>query len=370
MLHLFNKVYLNLDDSIDCHTNRYVISADKGNAMLSELGNAYRGTLINYAHSVSNMKTKFNGLTGFFNDVQIKAGQLGKIIIYCDSQAFLELVTVWLKTMLPFADEESIQKYIDIYLFNERIIANTQLQPTHTLDLTQLNAGLGDVTGYFRVQPSLDLEQVKSWNLNYSLELLLGEYFAGADTHQTMLISTFHKFLKRFYKEYFTDAREGAALNLLNTTQQTNLGYTADDVNLNADNVFEGITPLAPFADEEVFTAKPTANNGANNVMNIDNLSSDKQTALKNLVTQLHDFEGQVDPNTFMNHLDKAVGTTLSLSDFETIINEMVNSPSSLSYIPRFDIGNINYSFIQYLLSLKKSDDTDTLGKYRLFANS
>ena len=37
MLHLFNKVYLNLDDSIDCHTNRYVISADKGNAMLSEL---------------------------------------------------------------------------------------------------------------------------------------------------------------------------------------------------------------------------------------------------------------------------------------------------------------------------------------------
>ena len=46
------------------------------------------------------MKTKFNGLTGFFNDVQIKAGQLGKIIIYCDSQAFLELVTVWLKTML------------------------------------------------------------------------------------------------------------------------------------------------------------------------------------------------------------------------------------------------------------------------------
>ena len=127
---------------------------------------------------------------------------------------------------------------------------------------------------------------------------------------------------------------------------------------------------FTPFADEEVFTAKPTANNGANNVMNIDNLSSDKQTALKNLVTQLHDFEGQVDPNTFMNHLDKAVATTFSLSDFETIINEMVNSPSSLSYIPRFDIGNINYSFIQYLLSLKKSDDTDTLGKYRLFANS
>ena len=47
--------------------------------------------------------------------------------------------------------------------------------------------------------------------------------------------------------------------------------------------------------------------------MNIDNLSSDKQTALKDLVTQLHDFEGQVDPNTFMNHLDKAVATTLSI---------------------------------------------------------
>ena len=54
--------------------------------------------------------------------------------------------------MLPFADEDAIQKYIDIYLHHERIIANTQLQPTHTLDLTTLNSGLGDVKGYFRVQ--------------------------------------------------------------------------------------------------------------------------------------------------------------------------------------------------------------------------
>ena len=370
MLHLFNKVYMTFDDNIDCHTNRYVISVEKGNEMLQELQTTYRGTLLNYSHSVNAMKTKFNGMTGFFNDVRLKSNQLGKIMIYCDSQAFLELVTIWLKTMLPFADEDAIQKYIDIYLHHERIIANTQLQPTHTLDLTSLNSGLGDVKGYFRVQGALDIEEIKSWDLDLSIELLLGEYFAGADTHEEKLLATYLKFLKRFYKEYFTDAREGAALNLLNTTQQTNLGYTADDVNLNADNVFEGITPLAPFADSEVFVAKPTANNGANNVMNIDNLSSEKQTALIDLVKQLHDFEGQVDPDTFMNHLDKAVKTTLSKSEFDTMITETVNSPSSLSYIPRFDIGNINYSFIQYLFSLKKNNDTDTLGKYRLFANS
>ena len=65
------------------------------------------------------------------------------------------------------------------------------------------------------------------------------------------------------WKEYFTDAREGAALNLLNTTQQTNLGYTADDVNLNADNVFEGITPLAPFADISRSTNSITASGAA-----------------------------------------------------------------------------------------------------------
>ena len=37
MLHLFNKVYLAFDDSIDCHTNRYVISAETGNEMHQEL---------------------------------------------------------------------------------------------------------------------------------------------------------------------------------------------------------------------------------------------------------------------------------------------------------------------------------------------
>ena len=52
MLHLFNKVYMTFDDNIDCHTNRYVISAEKGNEMLQELQTTYRGTLLNYSHSV------------------------------------------------------------------------------------------------------------------------------------------------------------------------------------------------------------------------------------------------------------------------------------------------------------------------------
>ena len=58
----------------------------------------------------------------------------------------------------------------------------------------------------------LDIEEIKSWNLDLSIELLLGEYFAGADTHEEKLLATYLKFLKRFYKEYFTDAREGAKL--------------------------------------------------------------------------------------------------------------------------------------------------------------
>ena len=126
-----------------------------------------------------------------------------------------------LKTMLLFADEDAIQKYIDIYLHHERIIANTQLQPTHTLDLTTLNL-FRDVKDIFRVQGALDIEEIKSYDLDLSIELLLVNILAY-DTHEEKLLATYLKFLKRFYKEYFTDAREGA-FNLLNTTQQTNLG--------------------------------------------------------------------------------------------------------------------------------------------------
>ena len=62
--------------------------------------------------------------------------------------------------------------HVETTLFG--IIANTQLQPTHTLDLTTLNSGLGDVKGYFRVQGALDIEEIKSWDLDLSIELLLG----------------------------------------------------------------------------------------------------------------------------------------------------------------------------------------------------
>ena len=167
MLHLFNKDYLQFDDSIDCHTHRYVISEEKGNPMLSELGNAYRGTLINYAKNRNEMTGKFDDLTGFFEDVCQKQKSLNsKVVIYCDTQAFLELSVIWLKTILPFGDSDSIVKYLDIHLHNERIITNTQCQPTHILDLTKLNAGLGNVKGYADVLPTLELDRIKALNLN------------------------------------------------------------------------------------------------------------------------------------------------------------------------------------------------------------
>ena len=36
-------------------------------------------------------------MTGFFNDVRLKSNQLGKIMIYCDSQAFLEVSNYMVK---------------------------------------------------------------------------------------------------------------------------------------------------------------------------------------------------------------------------------------------------------------------------------
>jgi hypothetical protein len=371
MLHLFNKVYLNFDDSIDCHTNRYVISEDKGNAMHEQLGTAYSGTLINYATNRNEMSGKYSDLTGFFEDVCTKQKSLNsKVIIYCDTQAFLEYSIIWLKTILPFADSDNIVKYLDLYLHNERITANTQLQPTHTLDLTKLNTGLGDVLGYVNVLPTLDLDRVKALNLDFSIELLLGEYFAGANSHEANLLTTYHMFLQRFYKEILTDVREDAALNLLNKSQQTALGYSANDVVINADNPFEGITELAAFADTDVFTAKPVANAGYVNTITIDNLTSEKQTALKTLISTLQTFQNIPNPDYSMSQFDKACGNSLSSSDFDTIINETVTNSPSLAYIPRFDVSNVNYSFLQYLFSLKKDNDSNTLGKFRLFANS
>jgi len=70
MLHLFNKVYLAFDDSIDCHTNRYVISEETGNEMHQELQTTYRGNLINYSHNVNQMASKYTDLTGFFENVK------------------------------------------------------------------------------------------------------------------------------------------------------------------------------------------------------------------------------------------------------------------------------------------------------------
>ena len=103
MLHLFNKVYLNFDDSIDCHTNRYVISEETGNEMHQELQTTYRGTLINYAKNRNEMQTKYNGLDSFFESVCAKQKELNtKVIIHIDESDYICNTKLSTKQMIYF----------------------------------------------------------------------------------------------------------------------------------------------------------------------------------------------------------------------------------------------------------------------------
>jgi len=132
MLHLFSKVYLELDDKIELNLDRVVIGTN-GVAMANDLTGLTQGKLVDYSttfpESFIDLITKIKVHTDASNK---------KLVVYADKDNYKKFIVTWFKTILPNLDVTTFNKIIELTVFKERVINNTQLQSVSSLNMTQL----------------------------------------------------------------------------------------------------------------------------------------------------------------------------------------------------------------------------------------
>lgn len=366
MLHLFNKTYLEFDDKIELNFDRVVISHTNGVNIADFLDKAIQGKLIKYGKNLDDLN-----FTNLITELH-SYGQISnkKIIIYCDKTNYIKFLVKWIKTILPFINLESFNRFVNLTVYKEKIINNTQMQSVVPLKLDTLWQGLGDLTENFNSETITNdnRNSIKSLNLNYSYEFLLADHFSNSTNYTNSLKNVLHLFLKRWLKEAFTDNREMILLNLLNKNFQTSLGFTENDLNLNSNNPISNISSLQYYADETIWVK----NNNSNlySICKIENLSQEKINGLRNLLKNIYSNVEGMEINRTMfkafDYLELAAKDTITETEMNTILNFVIENPFDTCLVPKFDFQNINYVFLHHLLNLKRDNNIEALTKFRL----
>ena len=120
-----------------------------------------KGTLLKYSLI---FPTNFSDLIA---DIKTHVNTSGKkLVVYADKENFNKFLVTWIKTILPNVDLNTFNKILQLTVYKERIVSNTQLQPNHVTTADQLWAGLGNLDSVFNSISITDSERTKVKDLN------------------------------------------------------------------------------------------------------------------------------------------------------------------------------------------------------------
>jgi len=375
MLHLFNKVYLEFDEKIDINYDRVVISDQYGKPMLSELDKISYGELILYGASYENVILANMDLVRLVEKIKTHSDSTGKkVFIYCDTKAYKTFLTQWLKTILPNLNISSFKKILDLLVYNQRAVSNTQLSSNYSVKLQNIwnKNGLGDAAEYWEKETNLNsgrLENLKALNLNLSYEFLISDYLSGSLNYKQKLKTTLHMFLRRWFKELFTDNRQMVLLNLTNHKFLSSMEIDPDLIDVTRLDPLAGIDCLQYYADDSIWEMSSEIDKGIFGICKIEGISDETAHGLTETLFSVYSkVEGmQINDSPFEtleNWLKIAAKESMSDAELDSIIDYVVAKPFDTSLVPRFDFQNVNFPLLQYFFS--KKFNKEDLSTYRL----
>ena len=367
MLHLFNKVYLEFDHKINVDIDRVVISNQFGIQMSTEFEKYTYGRLLAYAKTLEELNDEI-----VFENLILQLKGHGnqnnkKIIIYCDKQNYLKFIATWMNIMMPTLDFSTFKDIATLTIYRERCVSNTQLSSQNAVDVGPIFNDFTEEDWQYGWDNKIDGQISPAlMGVNISYEFLLANYLAGNRDYVEPLLTTAHRFLRRFFQEQFTDNRQMVLLNINNHRFQQVMGYSGNvDV---SKNPLKTIQTLKYYASDDIWTTTTTVSSGVYGICNLSNLSQENIDGLRDtLLNVFESFEGmQTNTTVFegLKFLEVACRDEMTQEELEEIIEVISVSPFDTCFIPRFDYENVNFPLFLHVLKKYHEGDIDYLEKF------
>lgn len=342
MFHLFKKVYVSFDDSIDVNNDRIVISEINGVSMLHDLEGVANGNLKAYAKSLDELVgegKQFDNFLLFLNFLnQHFINNNSKLVIYCDKLNFQKLVTSWLKILLPNVTFDSAYEIISSYVFQVKMFGTSGYSTTFVRPyrLTQEENYISQQE-YFEIFGTIQvvrdhylsfLEYVKN---SISIEYILASYLFNGGKKDELKTIALDK-LKVGIQNYLIECKSYILSNLNNKSVVSKFSPT---VNYTLSNLNEVVNDPAfdIWFDETLWDTITVGNPHGTGGFYFNRMSSSQKTKfvahLKIYFDWYIDTDRTFEGFTLFQWVDKifdlACKDSLSDSDLELLVNYQIN---------------------------------------------
>jgi len=240
MIHLFKKVYITSDQVIDVNVDRYVVSSRINGTMLYGAEPLTTGVVQGVGSTWADIiPSQHKTWSAFFNALGARCEKTGlRVMIYVDDEAYTEIMSVWLKSILKTPSKSVIENLIKVYSFRFNAFYRGRLSGNNGLQGPETILNMTNFSETYDSAPKLTTAQRTSFLNTYggsiSVEYLLASHL-GNGTYTEQLKNVISVLMRKDLEKYFYELKEILWIHLLTD-------WFTDTLNLKQDYTFENIT--------------------------------------------------------------------------------------------------------------------------------
>jgi len=376
MLHLFKKIYLDIDENLNTFRDRIVISKNHGYRVSSDLENSFDGKLFYFSLSLEELigeNKTFSSFVDMMNQISLKLEERNKpIVIYSDSENFLKILINWYKLVLKEPKCDECYSLLKSYSFKENLFSNGRMRISHTQYYLNFEKNLFDsLFEIININKTEKENFVKENKKFFSIEFLLASYlFDGSSSEEVKKI--LKVLIKKDLEKYFYEIKEILLVHLLRKAFQQKLQTTKVYDFSNFYDIVNDESPLVKvffkkeiWNNEGLFKPSTSGNIKFENITDEDIDNFIKFTEISGEEWEEENFyrfnKSDKYKLTFLKHITKDVMTDEELKeiiDFELKGNHAAGTFYSI------DLETVNHYFIDFVLNCVKENTKEKFQYY------
>lgn len=291
MMHLWGRVYIDYDFNISETQDRFVISTANGHPFARDISEVGYLTLHTHGLSLTDLigqDKKYASMAALLADAhRVQEERNKSVVIYCDKPAFIEIATLWLKTILPNATAETIKEILTLYTAKEKAISGFVYTGVSRIDrIWNVDADADAVIDSSLLKdigPEFDafFEVIKT---TISIEYLLPTFLSGDTRYDRPFLDSMYNLLSRKAVNEVYDWRNFICTNIQTTLvkQMFNVPDGAYDL--------ESVPSLEPLVNPRFWNRTGLMHpNSSNPALLLTEMSMEDAQSLVTLLTSLRD---------------------------------------------------------------------------------
>lgn len=373
MLHLFKKIYVEVDYKISINQDRIVISDEHGNGMLDVLEKNSDGKLLDFSKKFDDIIVKYGSFVKFMQFVSKEQDKTNKpIIIFADKTAFVQIVSNWYKLIFKNPDAEKSYSLFKSYCFREKLFSSGRLsinkiKSNLDFDKIQFISEFNSAV----ISNSDKINFLKDNKSTLSIEYLLSSYLFDGSCKDELKNRV--KILIRIdLEKYLFELKEIILVHLLRKKFQKLIGATTVYDFSNFYDMIDDESPLIRvFFKPELWSDQGLVRPSSSGTVNFQNMTQDdvdnimKFTELAGQEWEEKNFyrfnKSDMGKMAFVKHLQT---TNLSDEGLKEIIDFEIRGNHAAGSFYSIDLQTVNHYFIDFVLNSIRENKKENIRHY------